>query len=66
MIEAGQLRRWTYAGPGHGKIFVVVKHDPYPLMDGLSDDGWVIMETGKKPYWETSDLIEVSSEEVTQ
>ena len=65
MIEPGQLRRWTYAGRDHGKLFLVLEHSPFPLYTGMVDDGWIIMESGCEPTWEVTEHIEVHSEEVS-
>ena len=65
MIEVGQLRRWTYAGPFTGKCFLVLEHSPLPLYTGRGDDGWTIMESGIEPFWEEAVHIEESSEEVS-
>jgi hypothetical protein len=62
MIEPGQLRRWTYAGPFSSKLFLVLEHAPFPLTGVGMDDGWVIMETGDEPYWEAAVHIQESSE----
>ena len=62
MIELGQLRRWTYAGRDHGKLFLVLEHSPFPLFTGMVDDGWIIMEPSGEPRWEITELIEMSSE----
>lgn len=66
MIAPGQLRRWTYAGTEHGKLFLVLEHEPFPLLGSAYDDGWIIMEPDGKPTWEVAVHIEESSEEVTQ
>ncbi len=62
MIEPGQLRRWTYAGPFSSKLFLVLEHAPLPLYTGMVDDGWIIMESGCEPTWEVTEHIEESSE----
>lgn len=66
MIEVGQIRRWTFAGSEHGRLFLVLQHDPLPLGGGLMDDGWIIMETGGEPRWEIAEHIDELSEEVNQ
>ena len=66
MIAPGQLRRWTSAGTDHGKLFLVLEHSPFPLYTGMVDDGCTIMESGSEPFWEETEHIEESSEEVTQ
>jgi hypothetical protein len=65
MIEVGQLRLWTFAGPFTGKLFLVLEHAPFPLYTGMVDDGWIIMESGCEPTWEVAAHIEESSEEVS-
>ena len=62
MIAVGQLRRWTYAGTYHGNVFLVLEHSPYPLSNGTVDEGWIVLEDGKDPYWEIAEHIEESSE----
>jgi len=66
MIEVGQLRRWTYAGRDHGKLFLVLERSPFVIGPDLVDDGWFIMESGDEPRWEITEHIEESSEEVKQ
>jgi hypothetical protein len=65
MIEAGQLRLWTYAGRDHGKLFLVLEHSPFSLLAGVNDDGWTIMESDGELCWEVTEHIEESSEEVS-
>lgn len=62
MIAVGQLRRWTYAGTYHGNLFLVLEHSPYSLSNGAVDDGWIVLEDGKDPYWEIAEHIEESSD----
>jgi hypothetical protein len=62
VIEPGQLRRWTYAGRDHGKLFLVLERSSLPLYNSMVDDGWIIMESGGEPEWEVTDHIEESSE----
>ena len=64
MIEPGQLRRWTCAGRESGMLFLVLEHSPFPLWDGMVDDGWIIMEPEREPGWEVTEHIEESSEPV--
>ena len=64
MIEAGQLRRWTYAGRDHGKLFLVLEQEPFMIGPDLMDDGWFIMESGGEHRWEITEHIEESSEPV--
>ncbi len=64
MIEVGQLRRWTYAGRDHDKLFLVLEHSPFVISPDLTDDGWTIMDSVGEPYWEVTEHIEVSSEPV--
>jgi hypothetical protein len=65
MIEVGQLRQWTYAGPFTGKLFLVLEHSPFSLLVDAVDDGWIIMESDGEPNWEAAVHIEESSEEVS-
>lgn len=65
MIAVGQLRRWTYAGTYHGNVFLVLEHRPYQiyqLSNSAVDDGWIILEDGKDPYWEIAEHIKESSD----
>ena len=65
MIEVGQLRRWTCAGRESGMLFLVLEHSPFPLTGvGMDDDGWIIMEPEREPFWEETEHIEESSETV--
>lgn len=66
MIEVGQLRRWTFAGSDHGRLFLVLEHSPFEIGLDLMDDGWTIMESGGEPHWEIAEHITDLSEEVTQ
>ena len=65
MIEPGQLRQWTYTGTYHGKLFLVLEYRPYQLYqlsNSAVEDGWIILEDGKDPYWEIAEHIEELSE----